>query len=487
MKIIKRVLKLFALTLLSVLICFSAYTLFMTKVLNKDYVNVFGYTYFVVASGSMSGTIEVNDIIIVKIADEYAVNDIITYNDNGTFTTHRVTKITDNEVITRGDVNNIDDSPISKESVIGKVSLVISISLLLKIFALIIFALVIYIILDFDNIFKKYIVKGKKTKKRNLPLEYTYVFKLNDLEVEQSLEDNIEKKNGKNEKNNKSDYEKKFLELVLKMFKAKKKVLKLTTQGSLKIKYLYELAVTALIDPLEIPNCLKNTTFEEMYDYDFEEVLFSKNIQNKLYEMPMYIFLKLLVYCLLYDEAEFFDATFKVLKYKVQIDKDSLFIKNNKNITEALELIENTIKEVGHEEAFELDFLREKVRINNEIKNISKTDNNILNEKEETSNLKKNKTAKKASENLEQEQNVLKENKMEKNEKKQHSEVKNEVKKTEVKKIEKKVIKDNSKKEKNKTNNSEISPKNNHTARRIAQYKKQKNNKKWDSCKKHCV
>ena len=37
----------------------------------QDYVNVFGYTYFVVASGSMSGTIEVDDIIFVKITTIY--------------------------------------------------------------------------------------------------------------------------------------------------------------------------------------------------------------------------------------------------------------------------------------------------------------------------------------------------------------------------------------------------------------------------------
>lgn len=377
MKVIKRVLKKFALALLSVLVCFSSYTLFMTKILHKDYVNIFGYTYFVVASGSMSGTIEVNDIIIDKIAEDYAINDIITYKENGAFITHRVIKITENEVITRGDVNNIDDSPVLKDNIIGRVTFIISISFLLKLFAVIIFILIIYIILDFDNIFKKYIIKEKETekekKKRKTPLEYTHIFKLNKNLTTES--DNINQESKEEKSHSKTltelDYEKKFLELVLKMLKSKKKPLKLTTQGSLKIKYVYELAVTSLMDPSEIINCLKNTPFEELYDYDFEDILFTKNIRDKLYEMPMYIFIKLLVYCLLYDENEFFDATFKILKYRVKIDKDSAFINDNKNINEALELIEKTIKEVGHESDFNLDLIREKIEIDSELKNMN--------------------------------------------------------------------------------------------------------------------
>ena len=55
-------------------------------------------TYFVVASGSMSGTIEVNDVIIVKLNDAYQEDDIVTFKNNGSFITHRVERIEKDKV-----------------------------------------------------------------------------------------------------------------------------------------------------------------------------------------------------------------------------------------------------------------------------------------------------------------------------------------------------------------------------------------------------
>ena len=66
MKTLKNVLKVLATTFLVLLVTISVYTFVVTDIMKKDYVNVFGYTYFVVASGSMSGEIEVNDIVFVK-------------------------------------------------------------------------------------------------------------------------------------------------------------------------------------------------------------------------------------------------------------------------------------------------------------------------------------------------------------------------------------------------------------------------------------
>ena len=67
MESVKKILKYVAYGFLSFLIILCVYTFVVTDILKKDHVNVFGYTYFVVATGSMSGTIEVNDIIFVKI------------------------------------------------------------------------------------------------------------------------------------------------------------------------------------------------------------------------------------------------------------------------------------------------------------------------------------------------------------------------------------------------------------------------------------
>ena len=63
---IKAIAKIVASVLLSLLVILCVYTFVMTDILKKDYVNVLGYSYFVVGSGSMSDAIEVNDIVFVK-------------------------------------------------------------------------------------------------------------------------------------------------------------------------------------------------------------------------------------------------------------------------------------------------------------------------------------------------------------------------------------------------------------------------------------
>ena len=69
MKAFKNILKYIASLFLVLLVLVSIYTFVVTDIMKKDYVNVFGYSYFVVAFGSMSGEIEVNDIIFVKVLE----------------------------------------------------------------------------------------------------------------------------------------------------------------------------------------------------------------------------------------------------------------------------------------------------------------------------------------------------------------------------------------------------------------------------------
>ena len=97
------------------------YNFFQLNILNKEYTNIFGYTYFQVETGSMEDTIKIEDIVIIKLNDEIGINDIITFKQNDAFITHRVIKIDDEKLITKGDNNNANDEPISKNDVIGKV------------------------------------------------------------------------------------------------------------------------------------------------------------------------------------------------------------------------------------------------------------------------------------------------------------------------------------------------------------------------------
>ena len=137
-----------------VAILFCAYCVFSIKVLNNKYVNVFGYSVFEVATGSMKGTIEVGDAVLVKIDSDFNVGDIVTYQSGNDFITHRVVTMENDQVITKGDANNVNDNPVESGLILGKVVKVIprlgvwkKVLLTPKIIALILITLFIFSIL----------------------------------------------------------------------------------------------------------------------------------------------------------------------------------------------------------------------------------------------------------------------------------------------------------------------------------------------------
>lgn len=96
------------------------------RILSKEnYTNILGYTFLEVVTGSMSGTIEIGDGIIVKLTSEIKENDIIVYKKADNLITHRLIKIEEDRLITKGDANNIPDEPITKDMIIGKVIFII--------------------------------------------------------------------------------------------------------------------------------------------------------------------------------------------------------------------------------------------------------------------------------------------------------------------------------------------------------------------------
>ena len=111
--------------LLIILTAIAIYSLVQTKILEKPYTDILGYTAFEVVTGSMSGTIEIGDVIIVKLShqDEIHIGDIVVFEQDGNLITHRVKKMEEDKVITKGDANNTEDEPIKKENIIGKVKI----------------------------------------------------------------------------------------------------------------------------------------------------------------------------------------------------------------------------------------------------------------------------------------------------------------------------------------------------------------------------
>ena len=74
----------------------------------------------------MADTINIGDIVVIKITDNVKPNDIIVYQDNDYFVTHRLVQESGESLITRGDANNSEDVPISRDQVLGKVVMNIS-------------------------------------------------------------------------------------------------------------------------------------------------------------------------------------------------------------------------------------------------------------------------------------------------------------------------------------------------------------------------
>ena len=188
MKIIQKIVGkivncLIVLVIIAIIIC--AYSVFSIKVLNKGYVNFFGYSIFEVATGSMKEEIDVGDAVLVKINDDFAVGDIVTYQSGEDYITHRVVSKNDGYIITKGDANNVNDNPIDEKLVLGKVVKIMpkvgiwkKVILTPKVIALILLTLFIFSILfSYDGNAIK-IVASKKAQK----------------EIDNKIEDEVNKK-----------------------------------------------------------------------------------------------------------------------------------------------------------------------------------------------------------------------------------------------------------------------------------------------------
>ena len=87
--------------------------------------SVFGYATLSVQTGSMSGTIEAGDLVLIKKTNDYEEGDIVTFLHEGEAvpTTHRIIGVAlDGRFITKGDANNTQDSlPVDEAEIFGEV------------------------------------------------------------------------------------------------------------------------------------------------------------------------------------------------------------------------------------------------------------------------------------------------------------------------------------------------------------------------------
>ena len=93
----------------------------VNRIKNGEYIKS-GYFSVIIGSGSMESTISVNDLLLIKGNAAYHTGDIITYvSSKGSLITHRIKEVSENGYVTQGDANNIPDSEISVQQVLGKV------------------------------------------------------------------------------------------------------------------------------------------------------------------------------------------------------------------------------------------------------------------------------------------------------------------------------------------------------------------------------
>ena len=126
LKIAGRVLSIFITVVMLFLLICNVYNIAVRYITGEQLPRLFGYSTAVVVSGSMSGSIEVNDMVLNRSMKSYGIGDIITYKHGDIYITHRVVDITDKGYITQGDANNTEDTEAVKaEDIVGKVVLVI--------------------------------------------------------------------------------------------------------------------------------------------------------------------------------------------------------------------------------------------------------------------------------------------------------------------------------------------------------------------------
>ena len=76
-----------------------------------------------ITSSSMWPVLKKGDIVLIRGVsgkNDIAKGDIVVYDNSKGFTIHRVVRMNDATIITRGDANNVDDSPVPYDKVVGK-------------------------------------------------------------------------------------------------------------------------------------------------------------------------------------------------------------------------------------------------------------------------------------------------------------------------------------------------------------------------------
>ncbi len=110
--------------LISLVVGLNIYQWNARRLVGNSFPMPLGFGMAVVLSGSMEPTLHVNDLVIVRSAETYAVGDVIVFQQGGDLIIHRIISIdaAAEKLQTQGDANNSADAPIAFTQVKGKES-----------------------------------------------------------------------------------------------------------------------------------------------------------------------------------------------------------------------------------------------------------------------------------------------------------------------------------------------------------------------------
>ena len=289
MKILQKILEYLSKILIFELIVLCILAFISTVVLHKDYVNIGGYTFFIVASGSMSGTVDVNDMVIVKITDDFQVGDIVTYQADGYFVTHRIISINKDQIITKGDSNNTEDDPIGRDKIIGKVVAIFPFMAIFEILGAIILISIIVVVFNFETIFRKFVFRKDLSKLKTREIDR--------LDQE--------------------GYSEFIKETLVNMRKRNNNKVKETLSKNWITRLRYVTKINELLRMGKYDVLKELLSSYEVENFEEEDPVFTLAVVEKLKREPISTYTILLLNAILYEDRESFDIVFMFFRNKL--------------------------------------------------------------------------------------------------------------------------------------------------------------------------
>lgn len=111
--------------IISLVIGIAGYSWNAKKIANNQMPMPLGFGVSVVLSGSMEPTLHVNDLVIIRPAEEYEPGDVIVYQVDSILVIHRLLETDGTTAVTKGDANNVADDPFPTYAIKGKMTGVI--------------------------------------------------------------------------------------------------------------------------------------------------------------------------------------------------------------------------------------------------------------------------------------------------------------------------------------------------------------------------